>query len=412
MQQQEAMMRDLLKRYRFGSRGQQPNAPDRSSFTATRPMARPQGGLQLEDVAELDFGQLVRQVPPQTEEGNPWGRALGNIGGALAGKTASLLKGDEEEGVEITETEESPVKKAGRGVQEWLQGGQLPVDEVSIIGEETTEPTLAREPRASDALWAEIQRRTGKDLKKGGKDADTTHNFKDVLRSFGLGALQSLANADPRQGTASMLGSALGGGIAGGVGGAIDPNTDEKIGNEIALASLTPKYQQQYGLEQQRDVDELNRQKSQAAIDELTMRPVLRRKEIERKALADQRRNEMAQMTLDWKKEDRDRFYELEEQKQAARERKDETAVRQFERKQAEIERANRAREKQNADNEAGRNQRAGLAEAGRNQRQQIAIQAQAKAAELRAAQQSGRMERAAELRKELEELKRQYDNQ
>lgn len=58
-----------------------------------------------------------------------------------------------------------------------------------------------------------------------GKDRDTTHNWKDIARSMGLGALQGLG--------AGGLGGALGGAIAGTVRGAIDRNYDDKMQNEM-----------------------------------------------------------------------------------------------------------------------------------------------------------------------------------
>lgn len=96
----------------------------------------------------------------------------------------------------------------------------------------------------------EINRREGKDFRKGGADYDKDHDFKDVLRSFGLGALQSLAQADPsRESLGMMLGRGLGGGISGGIGGALDRNADEKMGNKIALGNLYQDYAKQLGVQ-------------------------------------------------------------------------------------------------------------------------------------------------------------------
>lgn len=96
----------------------------------------------------------------------------------------------------------------------------------------------------------EINRREGKDFRKGGADYDKDHDFKDVLRSFGIGALQSLAQADPsRESLGMMLGRGLGGGISGGIGGALDRNADEKMGNKIALGNLYQDYAKQLGVQ-------------------------------------------------------------------------------------------------------------------------------------------------------------------
>jgi hypothetical protein len=174
------------------------------------------------------------------------------------------------------------------------------MQETTLIAEEPTADTaptfLPKEKRPSDALYAEIERRQGKDFK--GKDKDTDHNILDVLKSAGLGALQSLASADPRQGWEGMLGSAVGGAGAGVVGGSIDPTTDERIGNEMNLAKLLPQYQQQFGLETQRDdVDQKNRkQEADIAIAEAT--PGLRADEARRKRAADQAKAENAKAIL------------------------------------------------------------------------------------------------------------------
>ena len=96
----------------------------------------------------------------------------------------------------------------------------------------------------------EINRREGKDFRKGGADYDKDHDFKDVLRSFGIGALQSLAQADPsRESLGMMLGRGLGGGMSGGIGGALDRNADEKMGNKIALGNLYQDYAKQLGVQ-------------------------------------------------------------------------------------------------------------------------------------------------------------------
>ena len=106
---------------------------------------------------------------------------------------------------------------------------------------------------------SEINRREGKDFSKKvnpetgeityGADYDKDHDWKDSLRSAGLGILQSLAQANPNESLGTMLGRGLGGGIAGGVGGALDRNADEKMGNKIALGNLYQDYAKQLGVQ-------------------------------------------------------------------------------------------------------------------------------------------------------------------
>lgn len=143
--------------------------------------------------------------------------------------------------------------------------GNVPVDPVQAYpaqgqgfdGAYPTEMSFAEIAKPTSGMGAalaktkgEITRREGKDFRKGGADYDKDHDFKDVLRSFGLGALQSLAQADPsRESLGMMLGRGLGGGISGGIGGALDRNADEKMGNKIALGNLYQDYAKQLGVQ-------------------------------------------------------------------------------------------------------------------------------------------------------------------
>lgn len=58
-----------------------------------------------------------------------------------------------------------------------------------------------------------------------GKDRDKDHNWWDVVKSIGLGALRGYG--------AGGLGGAIGGAITGGVGGGVDRNFDEKLGDTM-----------------------------------------------------------------------------------------------------------------------------------------------------------------------------------
>lgn len=143
--------------------------------------------------------------------------------------------------------------------------GNVPVDPVQaypaqgqgVDGAYPTEMSPAEIAKPMSGMGAalaktksEISRREGKDFRKGGADYDKDHDFKDVLRSFGIGALQSLAQADPsRESLGMMLGRGLGGGISGGIGGALDRNADEKMGNKIALGNLYQDYAKQLGVQ-------------------------------------------------------------------------------------------------------------------------------------------------------------------
>lgn len=107
-----------------------------------------------------------------------------------------------------------------------------------------------------DQLYNDIQRRLNKDFK--GADRDKDHNWKDALRSAGLAAASALQNARPGEDISTTIGRAIGGGLTGAIGGSVDRNFDEKLGNEMKLKELIPKYQAQYGMERQRTQDALN----------------------------------------------------------------------------------------------------------------------------------------------------------
>jgi len=130
-----------------------------------------------------------------------------------------------------------------------------------------------------DDKYAEVQRLEQKDFSKKknpaydpklpesetnqryihGKDRDKTKSVKDVFKALGLGALQGIANS--RGGDlATVLGGALGGAASGGIAGAIDPNTDDRMMNEIKLAKARGEYDQTYARENQRKQDEVTRE--------------------------------------------------------------------------------------------------------------------------------------------------------
>lgn len=157
----------------------------------------------------------------------------------------------------------------------------------------------------------EINRREGKDFRKGGADYDKDHDFKDVLRSFGLGALQSLAQADPsRESLGMMLGRGLGGGISGGIGGALDRNTDEKMGNKIALGNLYQDYAKQLGVQdaelgiakKKKDIENIdvdNDRLKQKAEDDVELRTVEQQIRRDRLTFDKEKAAELAQLRRD-----------------------------------------------------------------------------------------------------------------
>ena len=158
---------------------------------------------------------------------------------------------------------------------------------------------------------SEISRREGKDFSKGGADYDNDHNIKDALRSFGLGALQSLAQADPsKESIGMMLGRGLGGGISGGVAGALDRNADEKLGNKIALGNLYQDYAKQLGVQdaelgiakKKKDIENIdvdNDRLKQKAEDDVELRTIEQQIRRDRLTFDKEKAAELAQLRRD-----------------------------------------------------------------------------------------------------------------
>lgn len=176
----------------------------------------------------------------------------------------------------------------------------------------------------------EINRREGKDFRKGGADYDKDHDFKDVLRSFGIGALQSLAQADPsRESLGMMLGRGLGGGISGGIGGALDRNADEKMGNKIALGNLYQDYAKQLGVQdaelgiskKQKDLENTDRDNvrlEQKAADDVELKKLDQELRRDRLMFDKEKAAELAQLRRDqlaYKKEGDEKSFALAQQR-------------------------------------------------------------------------------------------------
>lgn len=177
------------------------------------------------------------------------------------------------------------------GIQAQLKDilGEPPVEESPTEEVPTTAPTTAptKEPSVADLLRTKIddtQRRLAEGATKN-PDGTTTYggkqyrkrNYKDVLKSAGLGVLQSLASAPPTNDLGALLGRAIGGGAAGGVMGATMNNADEKMADRMQLAQLLPQYQNAATIEK----NQAEAAYRQAQTEELRGRPTQRMREIE-----------------------------------------------------------------------------------------------------------------------------------
>lgn len=171
------------------------------------------------------------------------------------------------------------------------------------------------------------------------------------------------------------VGSALLGFAQGGIPGAIQAGTDrnfmEKQGDARQLSKLLPQIEAARGQEKADQAytgAEIQQQNVLADNARLTG-------DLNRKTNKDNRDYDIKTRALDWKKEDRERYYELEDVKLSAKARNDQKTWEAADRKQAEIERHNGVTEKQAATNEGGRNSRSRYAQGEQTNRVKMSLQ-------------------------------------
>lgn len=160
------------------------------------------------------------------------------------------------------------------------------------------------QPNVADNTWSEIQRREGKQfdatpvldaqgqpvigpdgkpMTRPGKDNAKTHNWKDVLKSIGLGVLNGADKIGPNDNIGSTLGKLVGGAGFGAGYTALDRNADEKMGNDRALQKLYGDYQRQYGTQQQRAKDQADLDYRKKQADWYAARPDIEQKKLDNK---------------------------------------------------------------------------------------------------------------------------------
>ena len=180
-------------------------------------------------------------------------------------KNRPYLVGEDGPEVIVPEDDGTVIPNGRRSV-DWDLKEILAPQEETVTETVTEKPVETPEPSTADMLRGQvndIQRRLAKGATKN-PDGTTTYGDKqyrkrnalDVLKSAGLGVLQSLASAPPTNDLGALLGRAIGGGAAGGVMGATMNNADEKMQDRMKLAQILPQYQQAYGIERQKKADD------------------------------------------------------------------------------------------------------------------------------------------------------------
>jgi len=253
---------------------------------------------------------------------------------------------------------------------------------------------------------AELDRRNNKDFK--GKDRDDDHNFKDVLRSGGLGFLQAIANADignarGMDALGQLLGRGIGGAGTGAVMGAFDRNADEKLGNEMQKSRLA----QQYGQQAKMLDAELGMELKQAQRNTIQTDDIRQAADLKRKIAKDEA------TTAYWnrKADQNDLKIANDVELMALRDKWATSKDKNDERRLNLVEQEMRNRNLRNAENNKTRRDIAGLTQAAQDKRQAIAIEAQKAAAEVRAAQAAGLKDKELAARERLARLKKDDDD-
>lgn len=324
--------------------------PGRGNFTLSRPTSN-RGDNGLAEVA----AQLLAQAP-QAEEENGLAKGIGaGLGKMGMGIAKNLMSDSGDSSGDIPDS--IPMGERSSLLGNDIHGGASAREKYGTPGlmpdNKYVAPSAAHPAGSSfDALLArgrgEINARENKDWT--GKDRDKDHNFWDVLKTAGIGALKGGASADPRGGLGAILGGMLGGAGAGAGMGIADRNADEKIINE---AKLQKAYGNLARTQEAQSNDLANAYKNKQ-IQDIDRREIDRIEDNRRlgdKAQADAARDraklDLQNRTFDWKREDRDKYFELEYLKEEARKNKDEKGYALNVRRQEEIERRNRKTEGQ-----------------------------------------------------------------
>ena len=282
-------------------------------------------------------------------------------------------------------------------------------DGMVIPANETVEKPMSRRQQLEQTLGkttAELDRRNNKDFK--GKDRDDDHNFKDVLRSGGLGFLQAIANADignarGMDALGQLLGRGIGGAGTGAVMGAFDRNADEKLGNEMQKSRLA----QQYGQQAKMLDAELGMELKQAQRNTIQTDDIRQAADLKRKIAKDEA------TTAYWnrKADQNDLKIANDVELMALRDKWATSKDKNDERRLNLVEQEMRNRNLRNAENNKTRRDIAGLTQAAQDKRQAIAIEAQKVAAEIRAAQAAGQKDKEIAARERLARLKKDDDD-
>ena len=123
-------------------------------------------------------------------------------------------------------------------------------------------PDIKSNPSVQDIYQNKLDELNALDSKDyKGADMRPHHNFLDILKGVGLGALKGAQNVNPNGGLASTLGSLLGGAAGGGIGESVDRNwinktlddtQKAKIMSDIGQLAPILKNQQEQALNQER----------------------------------------------------------------------------------------------------------------------------------------------------------------
>lgn len=280
----------------------------RDNFTATRPVSGAFAGDLSNAGATVDnsmtdqmAAQGQRQQADDAARQAQYQQIAQQIGGALSQKFAkkdntapAVTNGDAHgdgspaRAPMVADQPATPLDNQPnrRAVLTQAQPGEQPSDTAIRMGQENDARLAAMSP-AERKYETDIKPLLTRDYSKGGKDNDKHHNWLDVLKSVGLGALQATANADPRMGIGGMIGSAIGGAGAGAVATAVDRNADNKMLDQLKLRQQLPQYEAMAKVESQQNDEKRKDASFKSIIDNRNTDNARQQADLERKAAKD-----------------------------------------------------------------------------------------------------------------------------
>lgn len=295
------------------------------------------------------YNPVLPQRPVLQNQGSPYDfSSIGISNDPTAGPSSDPLNAPQSPNISPTV---SPTNPTGAYLpQSPIAGGMSPAEAPSDSGLKVT-PVTRPTPTTNELLEAKLSDLMTERAKIAQRPIHTDESkLADTYQGARHAVSQAArSGADP----GFLIGAAIGGAAR----GFFAPSEYEQMKRDRDVA----KVDAQVGQVQEDRSKNIESEYKQAQTKNVEAMPADRDAERARKQADADRKDAFNRLTFDFKKEDREKYWEAEEAKRSALERKDMRTYDFWVRKQDEIERANKVRESQTAENEKGRNKRAGL---------------------------------------------------